>query len=198
MCVCVLFRFVVVAFHYTQWLLVNLSRRASNLAGVVDIPVDLQSVVSSSTDGNSAVAQALSTLRGYLSQLECTQPTIHLVHCAASHRSDQIGNPSGEKLSSDFSVQAMSNDLALNLLAPAFLTSELAVQMGEGSSVVFVGSTLSEQAVAVRACMLVMCAHVFFGCCVCLAPLCLCVCVCLKSVASKLAPSFPLLSSPPR
>lgn len=85
-----------------------------------------------------------------------------VVHCAGVHTKDSIGSlasvaslPSNSSSrsrrnaidSSDGSasgVEAMQRTFQVNVVSPALLTSSLLPSMGPGSSVVYVGSTLSE------------------------------------------------------
>merc|ERR1712070_1220693 len=62
-----------------------------------------------------------------------------LVHCASNYPSDSAGQPDG---------QGLERALKLNVSAPAEITAKLLPSMARGSSVLFVGSTLSTKAVA--------------------------------------------------
>jgi NAD(P)-dependent dehydrogenase (short-subunit alcohol dehydrogenase family) len=72
-----------------------------------------------------------------------------VVHCAGVHTKDSAWSlaslaalSGGER--GESGVEAMRRTLQVNLVAPALLTSCLLPSLGAGSSVVFVGSTLSE------------------------------------------------------
>lgn len=83
-----------------------------------------------------------------------------VVHCAGVHTKDSIGslaslaslprNSSRSRNAIDSSdgsasgVEAMQRTFQVNVVSPALLTSSLLPSMGPGSSVVYVGSTLSE------------------------------------------------------
>jgi NAD(P)-dependent dehydrogenase (short-subunit alcohol dehydrogenase family) len=105
---------------------VNLSRRACDVEGVTDVLVDL-------ADGE-AVARALARLR------ELVRPgeRVHLIHNAARSLADSITN---------FDARACEQMMRINVVSPAELTAGLVPLMGAGSSVIFIGSTLSEKAV---------------------------------------------------
>jgi len=83
-----------------------------------------------------------------------------VVHCAGVHTKDSIGslaslaslpsnssssrNAIGSRDGSESGVEAMQRTFQVNVVSPALLTSSLLPSMGTGSSVVYVGSTLSE------------------------------------------------------
>jgi len=108
---------------------INLSRRACPAAGVEHIGVDLSEA--------SAVAQAMAQLK------ERIQPgsRLHLIHNAASAFSDSANQ---------FDVRACERAMRLNVVTPAELTAGLLPYMTQGSSVIFIGSTLSEKGVPGR------------------------------------------------
>ena len=103
---------------------INLSRTSSNLVGVSDVKLDL-------TEPDAATkVQAL------VAGIEAQE--IHLIHNAAILISDDI-----KALDS---VQ-FSRVLALNVIAPQILNKFLIPKMAPGSSIIYIGSTLSEKAV---------------------------------------------------
>jgi len=107
---------------------IHLSRRASPAAGVEHIAVDLSEA--------SAVAQAIAQLK------ERIPPgRVHLIHNAASALSDSAHQ---------FDVRACEQAMRLNVITPAELTAGLLPLMAQGSSVIFIGSTLSEKGVPGR------------------------------------------------
>lgn len=109
---------------------VNLSRRPSPVEGVIDIAVDL-------ADGE-AVARAAAQVRALLA--EAPGP-VHLVHNAAVVPDDAI---------TAFDVRVAERAMRLNVITPAELTASLLPVMPAGSSIVFIGSTLSEKGVPGR------------------------------------------------
>lgn len=112
------------------WAVHNVSRRPSGVEGVVDHAADL-----SDLDSVEEVAEALrGVLRG--------GAVVSLVHNAAVMEDDAIDR---------IDRHAFERSMRLNVTAPALLTSLLLPAMGPGSSVLYIGSTLSEQAVAGRA-----------------------------------------------
>lgn len=76
-----------------------------------------------------------------------------VVHCAGVHPSDSV---------SDITLFGMEASLHVNVVAPALLTSLLLPHAGPGSSVIYIGSTLSEMAVAGR-CSYVTSKHAVVG-----------------------------------
>lgn len=108
------------------WTTHNLSRRPSGVDGVTDHAVDLSDL------------DALEALAAKLRNAIPPDATVCLVHNAAVQVRDAI-----DAIDRD----AFERTLRLNVTAPALLTSLLIPSMGEGSSIIYVGSTLSEQAV---------------------------------------------------
>lgn len=111
------------------WEVWNLSRRRCPVDGVHQLTTDLADPASR--------AAAISTLRDALEGA----PRVCLVHNAAVMPQDRIGALDADE---------MDRALCVNVTAPAVLTSELRDRLVPGSSVVFVGSTLSEKAVPGR------------------------------------------------
>ena len=103
---------------------INLSRTSSNLVGVSDVKLDL-------TEPDAATkVQALAA------GIEAQE--IHLIHNAAILINDDI------KALDSFQF---SRVLALNVIAPQILNKFLIHKMAPGSSIIYIGSTLSEKAV---------------------------------------------------
>ena len=124
------------------WTVHNVSRR----------PVDLQSGDSDWTnsvvnhavdlDNVDALSDAAKQLATTLEQESGdSQRPISLVHCAGVHPGDSI-----QSLIHEGGAEEMARTLRVNVLAPALITSALCpvMEAGSGSSVVYVGSTLSE------------------------------------------------------
>lgn len=104
----------------------NLARRPSGLSGVEDIAVDLADL--------SAVEALATALVPHVSTAERT--------CLVHNASDL---PQDTALHVD--AAAMQHTLRLNVVAPAVINQRLLPQMAAGSSVIFIGSTLSEKGV---------------------------------------------------
>ena len=105
------------------WAVINLSRHRCERPGVKNIIADL-----SLPDWD----------RGELLQLFHTPEKICLVHNAALHDSDTIKTVAAEKL---------AKALQVNVIAPTQLNQLLLDKMMPGSSILYMGSTLSEKAV---------------------------------------------------
>ena len=104
----------------------NLSRRACDVEGVNNIACDLAD--------ESAIAAALDTLRGAVDNSD----TVALVHNACQMRKDSAQGCASEDL------QAV---LQTNVVAANSLNQTLLPLLPNGSSVLYIGSTLSEKAV---------------------------------------------------
>lgn len=109
---------------------INLSRRPCPVAGVEDVAVDL-------ADG-AAVAEAIARVRGLLGP---TPGRVHLVHNAGVAPDDAVTR---------FDVRACERAMRINVISPAELTAGLVPVCAPGSSVIFIGSTLSEKGVPGR------------------------------------------------
>jgi NAD(P)-dependent dehydrogenase (short-subunit alcohol dehydrogenase family) len=114
-------------FHAAGYRVFNLSRSAAQTPGITDIAIDL------STNDFEATITA-----GVLPQIETGEKLI-LIHNAARLTSGSIQETSGE---------ALSNILALNVTAPQRLNRVFLPLMSSGCAILYVGSTLSEKAVA--------------------------------------------------
>lgn len=106
---------------------INLSRRPCPLPAVTHLPCDL-------ADPEARAA----TLASLCQQLQKPQPLI-LIHNAALLRSDSTTDTTDEDL---------RRVLEINVVAPTALNRALFPHMGPGSAILYVGSTLSEKAVA--------------------------------------------------
>lgn len=107
---------------------VNLSRRPCPDSQVQNFAVDL-----SRLDLSQVIEEILGKLLG-----ESVRPNLHLIHNAARLESDSATSTDDETLRTVMQV---------NVFAPNTLNRCVIPNMGEGSSVVYVGSTLSEKAV---------------------------------------------------
>ena len=105
---------------------INLSRRACPADDVLSIPCDL-----SQTDFSEALAPQIET------QLKAADQ-ICLVHNASLLANDQVGNTDSNELRRIYEI---------NLVAPNTLNNLCIPHMQKSSSIIYVGSTLSEKAV---------------------------------------------------
>lgn len=120
---------------------INLSRSAPALDGCVHIPVDM-----SELSWPEKVADRLKT--------EVADATsLCLIHNAAVLKKDTIG---------DLSAVSLQQVLQLNVIAAVQLNQLLLPAMKAGSSIIYVGSTLSEKAVA-GSCSYVTSKHAVIG-----------------------------------
>lgn len=108
------------------WAVVNVSRRASPVSGVHNIRCDI-------TD-DAAVAALAVPLR----ERVAAAASVSLIHNAALLENDRAGSVSSD---------ALRRVLAVNVVAVNALNNLLLDHMPNGSSVLYVGSTLSEKAV---------------------------------------------------
>lgn len=110
-----------------HWRVINISRRNCPISDVININLDLA---------------LLSTLPNhknlFLQHLNTTQK-ICLVHNAAMFHKDSI---------QDLTAETMQQVFSTNVIAPLILNQLLLPKMDRGSSIIFVGSTLSTKAVA--------------------------------------------------
>lgn len=108
---------------------INLSRRPCPVEGVENLAVDLGEP--------AAVADALVRVRRLLG----APGRVHLIHNAAYPIADAV---------TDFDVRACEQAMRINVITPAELTAGLLPLLAAGSSVIFIGSTLSEKGVPGR------------------------------------------------
>ncbi|MYD45503.1 MAG: SDR family oxidoreductase [Gammaproteobacteria bacterium] len=112
-----------------QYEVINLSRRPCPDSRVTSVKIDLSSAI-----------LATKLKRTLMAQLNLGEPTeIHLIHNAAKLHSDSAVNTEDGILHEVMQV---------NVLAPNTLNRLLIPHMAAGSSIVLVGSTLAEKAVA--------------------------------------------------
>lgn len=107
--------------------IVNISRSPIDLADAVQISADLSAI-------NWLDAHQATLLSSVANSTHIT-----LIHCAANHQHDTI---------TDLEALSLQQVLQSNIVAPMQLTQSLLPLMLPGSSVLFLGSTLSEKAVA--------------------------------------------------
>lgn len=117
----------ITTFLQAGWTTFNLSRHECEVAGVNNIAIDLLSQT-----WDSIIRTEL------LPQLQHAKQ-ICLVHNAAMFISDQVGAMQADALQKTFQ---------LNVITPALLNNLLLPLMPKRSSIIYIGSTLSEKAVA--------------------------------------------------
>lgn len=115
-------------FARNNWRIVNLSRKPCDVQGVTNIEIDLQHLSKS----HDRLKQELIAELGESS-------VISLVHNAGAFINDNAAEQSAE------TARAL---LEINVIAPIVLNQIIIPLMAEGSSIVYIGSTLSEKAVA--------------------------------------------------
>ncbi|MFZ6179242.1 SDR family NAD(P)-dependent oxidoreductase [Nannocystis pusilla] len=108
---------------------INLSRRPCPVEGVENLAVDLGEA--------AAVAEAIARVR----DLVGARGRVHLIHNAAFPIADAV---------TEFDARACEQAMRINVVTPAELTAGLLPTMAPGSSVIFIGSTLSEKGVPGR------------------------------------------------
>lgn len=113
------------------WAVINLSRHLCEIPSVLNITVDL------AADNWLESLPPIRPGNGLLKTLK-SPAQISLVHNAAVNEKDSVN---------DLSARALRKILEVNLIAPVQLNQLLIPQMGPGSSIIYVGSTLSEKAV---------------------------------------------------
>lgn len=115
---------IVNIFRENGYEIINISR--SILENAINICLDLSN---------------LDELNDKLKQLKIEKSKICLVHNAAVHPEDSIENFDYEKMKMTFDI---------NVIAPSLINSKLIHKMNKGSSIIYIGSTLSEKAVSGR------------------------------------------------
>lgn len=118
---------IIATFLQAGWKVLNLSRTNCNLPDVKNINVDL--INSDSIIDNAAAILAEMKNVGKIS----------LVHNAALMQSNEVSTLNIEELRQDFEI---------NIISPVALNKLLIPFMQPGSSIIYIGSTLSEMAVA--------------------------------------------------
>lgn len=108
------------------WQAINISRSACKLPHVTNIKVDLSQV--------STISNHADSLRHLLKNAE----TICLVHNAGHYERDSIET---------ISIESLQRTLAVNVVAAVALNEIIIPLMKPNSSIIYIGSTLSEKAV---------------------------------------------------
>ena len=104
---------------------INISRSPSDIQGIENVPIDL------------AGPGAIDSVDDLVNNLPLDD--IHLIHNAARLVNDSIRDVDAE------SFKAIIN---INIIATQILNQAILPKMAEGSSIIYIGSTLSEKAVA--------------------------------------------------
>jgi len=115
-----------VLFQKENYKVINLSRSEIPLKDAIHIPVDL-----STSTWHEEVSSTFKTLLEDADQ-------ISLIHNASKMQSDNVEN---------FDLNALRDVLEVNLVGPSILNQLTIPYMKRGSSIIYVGSTLSEKAV---------------------------------------------------
>ncbi|MBL6691378.1 MAG: SDR family oxidoreductase [Pseudomonadales bacterium] len=102
----------------------NISRTECDLEGITNVSIDL-----AASDAEEQVTKFAETLEN---------GEIHLVHNAARLTSESV---------KDIDIPAFRSTIDINIIAPQILNGVLLPKMQPGSSIVYIGSTLSEKAV---------------------------------------------------
>jgi len=123
------------------WRVINLSRSPSSIAGVTQLEVDL-----AADDG---VGSCHDALLGLVRDSD----SICLIHNAGLLLKDSAR---------DLDAESFRRALQVNVVAPSQLSRLLLPEMKTGSSIIFVGSTLAEKAVA-NSCSYVTSKHAMLG-----------------------------------
>ena len=134
-------RATVATFIAQGYRVVNLSRTAPSMDGVLHIPVDMADI--------RWPEQVADRLQKAIAEAD----SICVVHNAAVLKKDTVG---------DVSAPSLQQVLQLNVIAASQLNQLLLPSMKVGSSIIYVGSTLSEKAVA-GSCSYVTSKHAVIG-----------------------------------
>jgi NAD(P)-dependent dehydrogenase (short-subunit alcohol dehydrogenase family) len=110
-----------------KYRVINLSRTPCDLPNIVNIEIDLSQ------------KDSLENLKKNLPQIFEEKQKITLVHNAFQYFYDSVVNFSSDKMEKAFKV---------GIIAPGFLNQSILPYMQENSSILYIGSTLSEKAVA--------------------------------------------------
>ena len=104
---------------------INISRSPSDIQGIENVPIDL------------AGPGAIDSVDDLVNNLPFND--IHLIHNAAKLVKDSIR---------DVDAESFKDIININIIAPQILNQAILPKMAEGSSIIYIGSTLSEKAVA--------------------------------------------------
>ena len=115
-----------VLFQKENYKVINLSRSKIPLSEAIHVSVDL-----STSSWHEEIDSVLKDLLDSADQ-------ISLIHNASKMQSDNV---------EDFNLSELRDVIEVNLVAPAILNKMIIPYMKKGSSIIYVGSTLSEKAV---------------------------------------------------
>eukprot|EP00750_Incisomonas_marina_P015783 INCI18638.1.p1 GENE.INCI18638.1~~INCI18638.1.p1 ORF type:complete len:823 (+),score=107.91 INCI18638.1:148-2616(+) len=137
-------RAVAEKFAREGWEVHNISRRPlNNVCGVINHLTD----VGDERMLRETAAAIVTQLRADAgSTCSAANPRVSVIHCAGVHANDSLQSVG----TTEEGLSEMMRTLRVNVAAPALLSSALLPIMGEGSSVVYVSSTLGEIGVAGR------------------------------------------------
>lgn len=110
-----------------QFQVINISRRITEDKNIIDMPCNLAY--------ESTITDVIDKLEPYLA----TAHEVCLVHSACKFSNDTADN---------CDIDSLKMSLAVNILAPSMLNRGVLHQLPSSSSVIYIGSTLSEKAVA--------------------------------------------------
>ena len=113
-------------FQKENYKVINLSRSKIPLSEAIHVSVDL-----STSSWHEEIDSVLKDLLDSADQ-------ISLIHNASKMQSDNV---------EDFNLSELRDVIEVNLVAPAILNKMIIPYMKKGSSIIYVGSTLSEKAV---------------------------------------------------
>jgi 3-oxoacyl-[acyl-carrier protein] reductase len=117
-------------FKQNHWRVINISRTACDINDVINFKIDLSNPDSAQEHAKELLQSVAGTSK------------LCLVHNAAFYEKDSISNLTADSLRSA---------LEFNLVAPLILNQLLLPNMKNGSSIIYIGSTLSEMGVPSRA-----------------------------------------------
>ncbi len=135
-------RAIIGKFLQEEWAAFNLSRRPCDCSGVINIATDLSSI---------------KNLQDVAHVFSLTDWTVFDRICLVHNAADYLA---GSVLSLD--VERFKASLDTNLFSPILLNQYFAPKMQSGSSIIYMGSTLSEKAVP-GAAPYIMAKHVLLG-----------------------------------
>ncbi|BFM11538.1 SDR family oxidoreductase [Simiduia litorea] len=139
-------RAAIARFQAEGFSVINLSRTPIGLAGVAQITVDM-------SDANWAIQGAGKLHDAVVKRMPSGQGRIVVVHNAGLLEKDSVCTVAAE---------SFAKVMQVNVIAPAQLNQILLPIMTPGSAIVYVGSTLSEKAVA-NSCSYVTSKHALVG-----------------------------------
>lgn len=112
--------------HAAGFRVLNLSRSASGAAGIEDVAVDLAEDFAAALEARLAAALP-------------ERARLALVHCAGFLAGDDA---------TAIDAETLERSLRINVVAPAIVNRIVVPRMAAGSSIIYVGSTLGDKAVA--------------------------------------------------